>query len=576
MGLQALRTQQAPPGAISREVQAARLEFAFNGLPLALGVSVVLAGMTGVMLWGAAEPFIMLGWFVCLAGVNALRLLYYRHYHTCLAADRADLASLDRGLLSGCLAGGAVWGSSALLFLPSAPELQFFLAFVIAGVSSGAVTSLSVAPRAAYAFVVPCVVPLGCRFLFAGDALHAVMGVMTFFYMGVVILVARRGHIQLTGMVASRLEAQHSDERLHVAAEAGQIGVWEWDLQTGALMWDERMHQIYRVAPTPNSNNRDVFRLRVHPTDLERVENELAAAVANASRFQSEFRILWPDGAERCIKAAADVLRTSEGGAVRVVGINLDITELRRLERVKSEFVSTVSHELRTPLTSIRGSLGLVVNDAAGEIPVGAKALLRVADSNAERLGALIEALLDAQRLESGKLRFEAQEQRLSPLIQQAMDANTPYALQHQVTFQLADTAADVTARVDGPRILQVMTNLLSNAVKFSPCGTCVWITLTQPIPERVKVSVRDQGPGVSPEFRARLFSMFSQGDASDSRAKGGTGLGLAISKALIEHMGGTIGFVSHEGTGTTFFFELPATSASCSRAGAETRQLAT
>jgi signal transduction histidine kinase len=576
MGLESLRTQEAPSRATTRAVQAARLEFAFNSLPLSLGVSVVLAGMTAVMLWGSARPLTMLGWFVCLATVNMVRLAHYRHYRASLAARQADLARLDRGLLIGCLAGGVMWGSSALLFLPGAPELQFFLAFVIAGVSSGAVTSLSVAPRAAYAFVAPCVVPLALRFLFAGDTLHAVMGVMTFFYMGVVTLVARRGHIQLTRMVASRLQAQYSDERLRVAAEAGQIGVWEWDLQTDALMWDERMHQIYRVAPTADSNYRDVFRLRLHPTDLVRVENELATAVASANRFQSEFRILWPDGEERYLKADANVLRTTEGSAVRVVGINLDITELRRLERVKSEFVSTVSHELRTPLTSIRGSLGLVINDAAGEISVGAKALLRVADRNAARLGALIEALLDAERLESGKLRFEAQEQRLSPLIQQAMDANTPYALQHQVTFQLSDTSADATARVDGQRILQVMTNLLSNAVKFSPRGACVWITLTQPIPGRVRVSVRDQGPGVSPEFQTRLFSMFSQGDASDSRPKGGTGLGLAISKALIEHMGGTIGFVSHKGEGTTFFFELSATSATPPRADVETSQLAT
>jgi signal transduction histidine kinase len=558
MGLRSLLTQEAPSGVAAQEVQAARLEFAFNGVPLALGVSVVLAGMTAVMLWGAARPQTMLGWLVCLAAVNAVRLVHYRHYRAGLAAGKTDLTRLDRGLLFGCLAAGVMWGSSALLFLPNAPELQFFLAFVIAGVSSGAVTSLSVAPRAAYAFVAPCVVPLALRFLFAGDALHAVMGIMTFFYMGVVTLVARRGHIQLTRMVVSRLQAQYSDERLRLAAEAGQIGVWEWDLHTDTLMWDERMHQIYRVAPTADSNYRDVFRLRVHPTDLARMENELAAAVAGSNRFQSEFRILWPDGEERYIKAAADVLRTPEGRAQRVVGINFDVTELRRLERVKSEFVSTVSHELRTPLTSMRGSLGLVINDAAGEISQGAKGLLRVAERNAARLGALIEALLDAERLGSGKLRFEVQEQRLGPLIQQATDANTPYALQHQVTFQLADSSAEATACVDGQRILQVMTNLLSNAVKFSPRGSCVSITLTLPKPGRVKVSVRDQGPGVSPEFQTRLFNMFSQSDASDSRAKGGTGLGLAISKALIQHMGGSIGFESHDGAGTTFFFELP------------------
>jgi PAS domain S-box-containing protein len=535
-------------------------------------VSVILAGMTATLLWSSATSQVLVGWFVALATINAARFVHYRHYRAGTQRSEADLDSFDRELMVGCLAGGVMWGSSALLFLPRAPEMQFFLAFVIAGVSSGAVTSLSVAPLAAYAFAAPCVMPLAVRFLSAGDALHAVMGVMTCFYLGVVVLVARRGHIQLTRMVISRLDAQHSqaalntseqqrrasDERLRLAAEAGQIGVWEWDLQTNILEWDERMQQIYRVAPTMNAAYRDAWRLCIHPNDLARVENELAAAVAAASRLKSEFRILWPSGEERYIKSAADVLRGPDGTVLRLVGINLDITEMKRLERVKSEFVSTVSHELRTPLTSIRGSLGLVINDAAGEVAGAAKALLRVADRNAARLGALIEALLDAERLESGKLGFELQEQPLGPLVQQALDANTPYATQHEVTFELTDSTSQPITRVDGQRILQVMTNLLSNAVKFSPRGACVWITITQPVPGRVKVSVRDQGPGVAPEFQARIFNMFAQGDASDARPKGGAGLGLAISKALIEHMGGVIGFAANAGGGTTFFFELP------------------
>jgi signal transduction histidine kinase len=567
---------------VLRAVTAARLEFAFSGLPLSLAVSVLLAAMTALMLWRAAPSQTMMTWFIALATINAARLVHYRGYRSQVVRSEADLETFDRALLIGCLAGGATWGSAALLFLPHALELQFFLAFVIAGVSSGAVTSLSVAPAAAYAFVVPCVMPLALRFLAAGDALHTVMGIMACFYMGVVMLVARRGHIQLTRMVASQLEAEHSrdaldvseaqrrssDERLRVAADAGQIGVWEWDLRTGSFVWDERMHRIYRVTPAADSNYLDVWRSRVHPADLDRVEDDLAQAVATSGHFMCEFRILWPTQEERYIKAAADVLRAPDGTALRIIGINLDITELKRLERIKSEFVSTVSHELRTPLTSIRGALGLVIRDTAGEMPQSVRELLSVADRNAARLGALIEDLLDAERLESGKLHFELQEQPLHSLIRHAVDANTPYAIAHQVTLELSDTLAESNVRVDGQRMLQVMTNLLSNAVKFSPRGGRVRVTLTQPGRERIKVSVIDAGPGVSPEFQSRIFSLFSQGDASDTRAKGGTGLGLAISKALIEHMGGVIGFLPNEGGGTTFFFELPESSAVSAASG--------
>ena len=557
------------PREIARAVQAARLEFAFNGLPLALVVSVLLAGMTAVMLRGSAAALTLATWFCCLTVVNAVRFAQYRLYRT---RQVGDLTTFDRRLFFGCLASGVVWGSSALLFLPHEPELQFFLAFVIAGVSSGAVTSLSVAPLSAYAFVAPCVLPLALRFLLAGDALHVVMGIMTCFYMGVVVLVAQRGRAQLTRMVESSLEAQHSraaldssevlrrasDARLRVAADAGQIGVWEWDLRTNELMWDERMCQIYRVEPSINADYRDVWRLRLHPADLVRVEAELARAVSDAARFNSEFRIVWPDGEDRYVRAAAQLQRAPDGSPLRLIGIDLDVTELRRLERVKSEFVSTVSHELRTPLTSLRGSLGLVINDAAGVVAESAKALLRMADRNAERLGALIEDLLDVESIDSGKLRLELREQPLQPLIRQALDANTPYAAQHQVTFEFTSTATDAIARVDAQRILQVMTNLLSNAVKFSPREASVAVTLTQPTPQRLRVEVRDRGPGISAEFQEKIFTLFAQGDASDTRPKGGAGLGLAISKTLIEYMGGVIGFATNDGDGTTFFFELP------------------
>jgi signal transduction histidine kinase len=543
---------------IVRAVREARLEFAFNGLPLSLVVSVVLAAMTAIVLRNAATSATLLAWIGCLAAVNAVRLLHYRQYRSRCLQGELDVPAFDRQLLMGCLVSGVVWGASALLFLPRAPELQFFLAFVIAGVSSGAVSSLSVFPQAAYAFVGPCVMPLALRFLLAGDALHALMGVMICFYMIVVTLVARRGHQQLTRMVDSEVRRHASDERLRVAAEAGQIGVWEWDLRTGAFRWDERMHEIYRVAPTANSDYRDVWRLRVHPTDLVRVEAELAAAVADSTRFKSEFRIVWPDSEERYVKAAADVQRAHDGTALRLVGINLDVTEIKRLQRVKSEFVSTISHELRTPLTSIRGSLGLVINDAAGAVADSAKGLLRVADRNAERLSSLIEDLLDVEQLDSGKLRLDLREQPLQPLIRQALDANTAYAVQHRVTLEWTNTIADATACVDGQRILQVMTNLLSNAVKFSPREAVVSVTVSQPVAQRIRVEVVDRGPGISPQFREKIFTLFAQGDASDSRPKGGTGLGLAISKALIEQMGGEIGFAANVGGGTRFFFELP------------------
>lgn len=237
--------------------------------------------------------------------------------------------------------------------------------------------------------------------------------------------------------------------------------------------------------------------------------------------------------------------------------LGTDITELKRIDRMKTEFVSTVSHELRTPLTSIRGSLGLVWGGVAGAIPEKAKNLVGIAQSNCERLIRLINDILDSEKIESGKMRFELQAQELEPLLERALADNEGFAAQLGVKLVLHKAEDAPRVCVDGDRLIQVVTNLLSNAIKFSPPeGTVDVIVRKQG--RRVRVEISDKGPGIPDEFRQRIFQKFSQADSSDTRQKGGTGLGLSISKAIIERMEGNIGFTTESNKGTTFYFDLP------------------
>ena len=231
--------------------------------------------------------------------------------------------------------------------------------------------------------------------------------------------------------------------------------------------------------------------------------------------------------------------------------------ELKRLDKLKDEFISTVSHELRTPLTSIRGAIGLV---AQSVVPLGSDAyrqLVDTAQQNCERLSQLINDLLDVQKFEAGKFVLQLKPLDLFELCQTAVHGIQSYALRYQVQVetQLLQQSP-VMVQADQLRLRQVLDNLLSNAVKFSPPDSTVILRLSQQN-DMVLVEVIDQGQGIPDQFKPRIFEKFSQADASDSRSKEGTGLGLTICKRIIESHGGQIGFSSTEHVGTQFWIRL-------------------
>jgi PAS domain S-box-containing protein len=273
-------------------------------------------------------------------------------------------------------------------------------------------------------------------------------------------------------------------------------------------------------------------------------------------RDESEWTYVRKDGSTLPVMLSVSAV-WDEGLVAGYVVIAQDLSERKKIEQLKNEFVSTLSHELRTPLTSIRGSLGLLAGGAAGEVPAPARALLDIASKNCDRLVRLINDMLDVEKIESGSMRFDAVVQPLLPLIEQAVAATNAYADQFQVSFDLRSDVGELYAAVDADRLLQVIVNLLSNASKFAPAGDVVEVRLRR-MPATARISVIDHGVGIPPAFRDRIFQKFAQADATDSRQKGGTGLGLNISRAIIEKHRGTIDFISEPGVQTEFFFDLP------------------
>jgi PAS domain S-box-containing protein len=249
-----------------------------------------------------------------------------------------------------------------------------------------------------------------------------------------------------------------------------------------------------------------------------------------------------------------------EGSDHEWVGFALDLSEQRRVDRIKSEFISVVSHELRTPLTSIRGSLGLLESGIGGALPPQALQLIRIAHKNSQRLVTLVNDILDMDRLLSGKMQLKLQEVDLQKLAAQAVDANAGMAAEFGVVIVLdpADENVNYRAIGDPDRLMQVLANLLSNAARFSGGLSEVNIRVQSTVGQ-VRVEVEDHGNGIPAAFQPRIFEAFAQADSSTTRQQGGTGLGLHISRTLIRQMGGHIGFHSQEQHGCVFWFTLPA-----------------
>lgn len=272
---------------------------------------------------------------------------------------------------------------------------------------------------------------------------------------------------------------------------------------------------------------------------------------------ENEWTLIRKDGTRFPAWLSVSALSDSHGALSGFVGVIADITERNKMQRLKSEFVSTVSHELRTPLTSIRGALGLINGGVFGPLSDKIAAMVRIAHQNAERLVLIINDILDIEKIEAGKIQLQAVQVSVADLLQQAVSMNQAYAEKFGVALVLEPVSRDIDVLADPDRLMQVLTNLLSNGAKFSTSGTSVTLRATA-AGARVRIEVQDHGIGIPEDFRSRIFEKFAQAEATAERRFAGTGLGLAITKALVEQMRGSIGFDSRVGIGTIFFVELP------------------
>lgn len=380
--------------------------------------------------------------------------------------------------------------------------------------------------------------------------------------------------------------------RMDVALAFSEIGVWDYNIDTGELVWDERMYALYGRSRSDAALAYEAWLSTLHPDDRAGAEAAVSEAIGRKSRFDTQFRIILPDGAMRWIRAAGRVVDVSTGHT-KMIGCNWDVTrdvEMQTLlaaqkdaaeaaNEAKSQFLANMSHEIRTPLNGILGMAQLLRRTQLDERQ---DYFTNTILSSGDILLALVNDVLDLARIESGALTLDREVFSLSEVIQSVCDTLAAPARAKGLQLLVeADLAEGDYRWGDAKRLRQVLLNLMGNAVKFTDVGEVV-LKVERLEDAVIRLEVVDTGPGIAQDRQAGLFDRFTQLDSSNTRVHGGAGLGLAICRELVTLSGGFIGVNSAPGEGATFWIELELPLASAPNAaddgatGASTSRAAT
>lgn len=363
-------------------------------------------------------------------------------------------------------------------------------------------------------------------------------------------------------------ESEQAKQRLMEAQRLARIGSWDWDLVNDRLEWSEEMYRVLRVSAETFSPSLEAYMDFVHPEDQDRLAATVERMQRDGGVFEMDHRIRGRDGAVRWIHAEGTVEKGPDGRPVRMRGTAQDITErklsdARRLEidtlqtmnRFKTEFMNSAAHELSTPLTPIKLEVHVL---GKGQVPPEEiPKHIQVIDRNVQRLGRLVQDLLDGARFEAGHLGLDLEEIDLAAVVRDAVETHRPSAEQKHQTID-ADVKEGLDVRADAGRIAQVLDNFLSNAIKYTPNDGHIQVTLRS-ARGGVEIAVEDDGRGFDVALSGRLFHPFSRIHEDQIPGPAGTGLGLYICRGLVEAHGGRIGAESAgPGKGSRFWFTLP------------------
>jgi len=357
----------------------------------------------------------------------------------------------------------------------------------------------------------------------------------------------------ITEEVRAKEAAVESTNRLQMATDATGLATWDLNLKTQVFITSPRMAEIFGHS-ADTSLTLTELRSQIATEDMEHIIRRSYIKALTTGEYYYEVKIKWPDQSVHWIKTQGIIIFDNDKHPLRMLGTILDITENKRDEIRKNDFIAMASHELKTPLTSLKAYVQLLAKKLAKANDPFIDNALAKADNQVNKMSDLIYAFLDLSRLESGKLHITKQPFDINKLIADTIAETNLLSYSHHINFKPKGV---IMVNADMEKIGQVINNFLNNAIKYSPKENPINVSC-KIIDNNVQVAVSDKGIGIKQRDQEKLFQRFYRVDNDRIKNISGFGIGLYLSSEIIQHHKGKIGVESKEDEGSTFYFTLP------------------